>query len=122
MPPPSATDGPFDVHVDRIVEFQPTFGRLDARVSTAHSQVSPASAQGLGTFPQAQSIITEHTRLLAQLLARLAELQAAIAAANAKTTKLIDNYRRAEQTNRNSMESLMGPLLGVISAIAKKGD
>ena len=120
MAPPLAADGPFDVQVDRIQQFQPTFERLDARVSTAHSQASPASAQGLGTFPQAQSIITDHTRLLAELLARLAELKAAIAAANAKTTKLIDNYRRAEQANKVSVESLMGPLLGVITAVTAK--
>ncbi|GLZ77216.1 hypothetical protein Afil01_20230 [Actinorhabdospora filicis] len=121
MAPPSASgDNPFDVHVDRIVAFQPTFERLDARVVTAHNQVSPASAQGLGSFPQAQTIITEHTRLLAELLARLAELKAAIAAANTKTTMLIENYRKAESANQTSVEALMGPLLNVISAVTRK--
>lgn len=121
MPPPSSADGAFEVDVDAIEDFQPTFNRLDARASTASGKIGPASAQGLGTFSQAVNVISEHNRLRTQYQTRLEILRAAVSIANIKTSRLIANYRRTENASSGNMTSLLGPLLNVIQQ-AKKGD
>lgn len=120
MPPPPTSDGAFEVDVDAIEDFQPTFNRLDSRVSTATSKVSPASAEGLGTFTDAVAVIRAHDRLRASYLARLEMLRAAVAIANTKTTRLIANYRGTETTETANMTALLGPLANVIQQIARK--
>jgi hypothetical protein len=120
MPPPVSGDGNFEVDVDAIEDFQPTFNRLDARSTTASSKISPASAHGLGTFTDAMTVIQEHERLRGEYVARLAQLRAAVAAANAKTSKLIANYRTTESANDTNMTSLLGPLANVIAQVARK--
>lgn len=120
MPPPPPSDGAFEVDVDAIEDFQPTFNRLDSRVSTATGKVSPASAEGLGIFSEAQQVIRDHDRLRTTYLARLEMLRAAVAIANAKTTRLIANYRGTETTETSNMTALIGPLANVIQQIARK--
>ncbi|ADD40112.1 hypothetical protein [Stackebrandtia nassauensis] len=120
MPPPPPTDGRFEVDVDAIEDFQPTFNRLDSRVSTASGKVSPASAEGLGTFTDAMTVIRDHDRLRATYLTRLEMLRAAVAIANTKTTRLIANYRGTESTETSNMTALLGPLANVIQQIARK--
>lgn len=120
MPPPPPSDGAFEVDVDAIEDFQPTFNRLDSRVSTASGKVSPATAEGLGTFTDAVAIIREHDRLRTSYLSRLEMLRAAVAIANTKTTRLIGNYRGTETTESSNMTSLLGPLANVIQQIARK--
>ncbi|CAM3193858.1 hypothetical protein [Stackebrandtia soli] len=120
MPPPAAyTDAAFSVHVDAIEDFQPTFSRLDARATTASAKIGPATANGLGIFNDATTIISEHTRLRAEYMARLALLRVAVATVNAKTTRVIANYRRTETVNIESMMKLLEPLATVINALRK---
>ncbi|GAA4907031.1 hypothetical protein LX16_3275 [Stackebrandtia albiflava] len=119
MPPPSSADGRIDVDVDAIEDFQPTFNRLDARVGTASAKIGPASAQGLGHFTDAVSVITDHDRLRAQYLERLALLRAAVIAANQKTTQLIRNYRKTETAHVGNMTELLVPLANVIKDLRK---
>lgn len=119
MPPPSPADGRIDVDVDAIEDFQPTFTRLEARLGTASGKVGPASANGLGSFTDAISVIRDHERLRAQYLSRLQLLRAAVAAANQKTTQLIRNYRKTETNHVGNMVSLLGPLATVVKEIRK---
>ena len=117
MPPPNSA---FEVDVDAIEDFQPTFNRLDARVKTASDKVAPAQAEGLGSFTDAMTVISEHNRLRTEYLTRLEILRAAVSVANRKTTTLINNYRGTESTHTNNMSSLMGPLANVIQQVARK--
>ena len=118
MPPPT-TDGAFEVDVDAIEDFQPTFNRLDSRVSTATSKIGPASAQGLGSFTDAVQVIGEHDRLRTQYQTRLEQLRAAVSIANTKTTRLIANYRRTESTHTDNMSALLGPLANIFQQVRK---
>lgn len=118
MPPPS-TDGAFEVDVEAIEDFQMVFNRLDARASTASGKIGPASAQGLGTFPQATAVITEHDRLRVQYQTRLEILRAAVSIANTKTSRLISNYRRTEDAQTGNMNVFLGPLMTIFKQIGK---
>lgn len=118
MPPPS-DDSSIEVDVVAIEDFQPTFNRLDARATTAHTKVGPASAQGLGQFSAAVQVIADHDRLRGQYMERLALLRQAVAIANQKTTLLINNYRKTEGNAVGNMNVFMGPLANIIKEVRK---
>lgn len=109
---PTGGEARFQVDVDAISDFQTVFNRLDARASTAGAKVSPASAEGLGTFPEARTIITEHDQLRAQYQARLETLRAAVAAASQKTARVVANYRQTETGHTGNMSNMQAPLAG----------
>ncbi|HZE39120.1 MAG TPA: hypothetical protein VE172_09955 [Stackebrandtia sp.] len=118
MPPPPS-EGSVNVDVDAIEDFQPTFNRLDARASTASGKISPATAQGLGSFTDAAKVISDHDRLRTEYQTRLEMLRAAVAVANLKTSRLIANYRRTEGGHVTSMNALVGPMATLFQAVRK---